>query len=131
LVEDNLPDALLVQEAIKAEHLLLEVHVAGDGEQALDFIARAEKDPDAPCPHILLLDLNLPKVEGLEVLQRIRSRPKWKNLPVLVVTSSDSPADRKDVAALGASYFRKPVTYDEFLEIGPILGTFLKQHGLL
>ena len=131
LAEDNLPDALFLREAIKAEDLPLEVHIAPDGEQAIDFIARAEKDPDAPCPHVLLLDLNLPKVDGFEVLRRIRASDKWKNIPVLIVTSSDSPADRSEAARLGVSYFRKPVTYEEFVKVGPVLRQFLKDNGLL
>ena len=124
LAEDNLPDALLVREAIRMENLPLEVHIAPDGERAIEFIAAAERDPNAPCPHILLLDLNLPKIDGFEVLRRIRASDKCKDLPVLVVTSSDSPADRSTARQLGAGYFRKPVTYDEFVKIGAVLKEF-------
>jgi DNA-binding response OmpR family regulator len=131
LAEDNLPDALLVREAIKLEDLPLDVHIAPDGERAMDLIVKAENDPDAPCPSILLLDINLPRIDGLEVLRRIRASDKFKNLPVLMVTSSDSPADRSEAARLGAAYFRKPVTYDEFVRIGTVLRRLLEQHGLL
>jgi DNA-binding response OmpR family regulator len=131
LAEDNLPDALLVREAIRMENLPLEVHIAPDGERVIEFIAAAERDPNAPCPDILLLDLNLPKIEGLEVLRRIRASGKCRNLPVLIVTSSDSPADRKMASQLGAGYFRKPVTYDEFVKIGNVLKEFLQTSGLL
>ena len=131
LAEDNLPDALLVREAIRMENLPLNVYIAPDGERALDFIAQAEKDPAAPVPHLLLLDLNLPKIDGLEVLRKIRASGKFNHIPVLVVTSSDSPADRNGAASLGAGYFRKPVTYDEFVKIGGVLRQFLFANGLL
>jgi two-component system response regulator len=131
LAEDNLPDALLVREAIKMENLPLRVYIAPDGEQALEFIAKAEKDPAAPAPHLLLLDLNLPKIDGLEVLRKIRASDKFNRLPVLVVTSSGSPADRNGAASLGAGYFRKPVTYDDFVKIGVVLRQFLIANGLL
>jgi DNA-binding response OmpR family regulator len=113
------------------ENLPLEVYMATDGERAIAFFAAAEKDPNAPFPHVLLLDLNLPKIDGLEVLRRIRAGDKFKNIPVLVVTSSDSPADRSGAAKLGASYFRKPVTYHEFLKVGSVLRQFLHANGLL
>jgi DNA-binding response OmpR family regulator len=131
LAEDNLPDALLVREAIRIENLPLVVHIAPDGERAIDLIVRAENDPDAPCPHVLLLDINLPRIDGFDVLRRIRASEKLKDIPVIMVTSSDSPADRSAAAKLGARYFRKPVTYDEFLKIGGLLRQVLEQSGLL
>jgi CheY-like chemotaxis protein len=131
LAEDNLPDALLVREAIKMEDLPLDVHVAPDGERAIDFISAAEKDSIAPCPDILMLDLNLPKIDGLEVLRRIRAGDKFKNLPVLIVTSSNSPSDRNEAARNGAGYFRKPVTFNEFMKVGAVLRRFLEDNGLI
>jgi two-component system, chemotaxis family, response regulator Rcp1 len=131
LVEDNPPDALLVREAIRMEGLPLNVHLVADGERAMDFIAKAESDPAAPWPDIMLLDLNLPKVEGFEVLRWLRASGKRKHIPVMVITSSDSPKDRTESAALGAGYFRKPANYDEFLKIGPVLRTFLSDKGAL
>ncbi len=131
LAEDNLPDALLVREAIQAEDLGVDVHIVADGELAVDFVARAAMDPDAPIPHVMLLDLNLPKVDGFEVLRRVRAIEKFKTIPVIIVTSSDSPEDRSEAAKLGASYFRKPVSYEEFLKIGVVLRHFLKANSLL
>ena len=113
------------------ENLPLEIYIAADGERAIEFIAAAETDPNAPCPDVLLLDLNLPKIEGMEVLRRIRASGKCKDVPVLIVTSSDSQADRKLAKQLGAGYFRKPVTYDEFVKIGSVLRDFLQSSGLL
>ena len=131
LAEDNLPDALLVREAIKEEDLPLEIFITSDGERAMDFLARAEADPDAPRPDIMLLDINLPKVDGLEVLRKIRASQKFKGVPVMMITSSDSPADRVEAAKLGAGYFRKPPNYEEFLKIGAALKLVLKDNGLL
>jgi DNA-binding response OmpR family regulator len=120
-----------VREAVGAVGLPVEVYAATDGERAIDFIAKAEMDSDAPCPDVLLLDLNLPKIEGFEVLRRLRASHKCKNIPVVVVSSSDSPGDRSEAANLGARYFRKPVSYEEFLKIGPFLRAFLEESGLL
>ena len=121
LVEDNLPDALLVREAIRKENLPLEVHLAADGEKAIDFIENAEKNPDAPSPQLVLLDLNLPKVSGLEVLRRLRASERFKSLPVLIVSSSDAPADRAWAAELSAKYFLKPANYAEYMKLGTVL----------
>jgi CheY-like chemotaxis protein len=131
LAEDNLPDALLVREAIRLENLPLELHVAPDGQCAIDFIVKAEKDPNAPCPHLLLLDINLPKADGFEVLRRLRSSDRCRSVPVLMISSSDSPSDRNQAADLGAGYFRKPPSYDEFLKLGSVLKKLLKDNGLL
>ena len=99
LAEDNLPDVLLVREVIRKENLAVDVHVASDGQKAIEFIERAEQDSNAPCPHLLLLDLNLPKKDGFEVLQRLRATERCKDIPVVVITSSDSPNDRRQAAA--------------------------------
>ena len=131
LAEDNLPDALLVREAILAEQLEMDVHIVADGELAIEFIARAATDPDAPAPQVILLDLNLPKLDGFEVLRRVRAIEKFKGIPVIIVTSSDSPGDRSEAAKLGASYFRKPVSYEEFIKIGGVLRRFLSENSLL
>jgi CheY-like chemotaxis protein len=116
---------LLVREAIGKENLPLDVHIAPDGKQAIDFIATAERNPDAPCPHFLLLDLNLPKVDGFEVLRRLRASEKLKDIPVLIVSSSDSPADRGRAAELGAGYFRKTPNYEEYMKLGQVLKDLL------
>ena len=131
LAEDNRPDVLLVREAIQMEDLPLELYVAPDGQAAIDFIAQAESSPEAPCPHLLLLDLNLPKRDGFEVLRRLRASEKCKDIPVLIITSSDSPSDQGQAAALGARYFRKPPSYDEFLKLGEVLRQLLQDTGAL
>jgi len=131
LAEDNLPDALLVREVIRTENLPLELHIATDGQQAIEFIVKAEKNPDVPCPHLVLLDLNLPKVDGFDVLRRLRASGKCRAIPVLIVTSSDSPGDRSQASKLGAGYFRKPPSFDEFLKLGDVLKQMLKEKGVI
>ena len=97
------------------------MHVASDGQKAIEFIIEAEMDAGAPCPDFLLLDLNLPKKDGFEVLERLRASEKFSSIPVVVMTSSNSPADRNRAAELGASYFCKPPNYEEFLKLGALL----------
>ena len=131
MVEDNLADALLVREAIRIEGLPVEVFAAADGELAISFIESAENDPNAPSPDAAILDINLPKVDGFEVLRRIRASARYKHLPVIVLTSSDSPTDRSESARMGNGYFRKRPDYDEFMKIGPAIRQLLDQNGLL
>jgi DNA-binding response OmpR family regulator len=131
LAEDSLPDALIVREALRQEGLELDVNIAADGERAMAFLHESERDPDAPCPSAMLLDLNLPKMDGFEILRAIRASRKFKDIPVLVVTSSDSPEDRARLTELGASYFQKPVTYTKFIRIGSVIKAFLEENHLL
>ena len=131
LAEDNLPDALLVEQAIRMESLPVAVITAVDGERAIDFVVKAETDSSAPSPDLIVLDLNLPRADGFEVLERVRASSRYKDLPVLIMTSSDSPADRKRAAELGAAYFRKPASYDEFVKIGAVLRSILERRGLI
>ncbi len=125
-----MPDVYLVREAIRAEELPLDVHIASDGQEAIDLITRADNDPEAPCPHFLLLDLNLPKKDGFEVLRVLRASPRCKDIPVVIMTSSNSPADQKRAAELGARYFRKPPNYEEFLKLGTVLKDLLEEAGI-
>ena len=131
MVEDNLADVLLMREAIGMEGLPLDIQAATDGEMAIAVIEKSEKDPDAPALDAVVLDLNLPKIDGFEVLRRIRASERYGNLPVIVVTSSDSIADRSGSAQLGASYFRKRPSYDEFLKVGSAIRRLLEENGLL
>lgn len=122
LAEDNAADVLLVEDAIAHSGLPIDLHVVEDGEKACEFIEKAESEPGGPGPEILMLDLNLPKRSGKEVLIRARKSDKWKSVPVLIVTSSDLVQEREELMALGATrYFRKPSTYDQFMQIGEVL----------
>ena len=130
LVEDNRGDVMIVEEAILLYNLPIELHVVEDGEKAFEFIRRAEVDPKSLFPQMLILDLNLPKRSGKEVLQRLRQSPTFQRIPVLVITSSESKKDRREVTQLGANVvFHKPSSYDKFLKIGEVLKELLKQHG--
>jgi CheY-like chemotaxis protein len=131
LAEDNLADAILIREAVALENLPVEIHRAGDGEKARDFILRAESDPDAPVPHLIVLDLNLPRCDGFEVLRYLRSGSRFRDVPVLVVTSSDSPSDRSQAEKLRAGYFRKSHNYDDFLKVGEVLRAMMQENGLI
>jgi CheY-like chemotaxis protein len=131
MVEDNLADALIVREAIQMEGLQLNIQTALDGEMAIAAIERAEIDPDGAPLDAVLLDLNLPRIDGFEVLRRLRASSRFRHLPVMVITSSDSLADRREGAQLGAAYFRKRPEYDEFLKVGGVIRRFLAEHGLL
>jgi CheY-like chemotaxis protein len=131
MVEDNLADALLLREAIELEGLQLDIKPALDGEMAIAAIEHAEKNPDAAPLDAVFLDLNLPRVDGFEVLRRIRASQHFRDLPVMVITSSDSLADRREGANLGAAYFRKRPDYDEFLKVGGVIRRFLQDHRLL
>ena len=127
LVEDNPADANLVAEALAEEHIECEVSVLRDGAQAITFIDRLDADQNQPRPDIVLLDLNLPKIAGHEVLKRVRTSPRCKNAMVLIVSSSDAPADRETALKLGANgYFQKPANLEEFMELGPRIRALLE-----
>jgi two-component system, chemotaxis family, response regulator Rcp1 len=120
LAEDNPGDVVLVKEALSSNNLSYSLRTAEDGERALEFIEEAEAGK--LILDLVLLDLNLPKVSGDQVLARIRSSRKLKSLPVIIVTSSDSPRDRARTAALGVDYyFRKPSDFEEFLTLGNVV----------
>ena len=122
LAEDNFGDVLLVRQALTEHQIDHELHVVKDGDEALQFLERMGEAGEPPCPDVLLLDLNLPKVDGPQVLQAFRKHPACAQTPVIVVTSSDAPTDRKRVEALGATaYFRKPSELSEFMRLGAVV----------
>ena len=125
-MEDSKADLFLIREAIAAAQVDAAVAVVNDGHQAAEFIDRADAGQGAPCPDLVLLDLNLPKKDGIEVLRHIRNSAVCKNALVLVVTSSDSASDREAVRGLGFNgYFRKPSVYAEFMKLGPMIRELL------
>ena len=122
LVEDNLGDIYLVQQALEEHRIDHELHVVQDGADALRFIAQMGKPGEPPCPDVMLLDLNLPKVKGSEVLSEFRQHPECALTPVIVVSSSDAERDRARMAEFGiAHYFRKPSDFDAFMQLGAVI----------
>jgi DNA-binding response OmpR family regulator len=99
-----------------------ELKVIGDGEIACEFIARLDEDSGTPCPGLLILDLNLPRRSGREVLKALRESDRCAKIPVAILSSSSAPTDREAVTALGAdTYIQKPIALEEFMQIGAIL----------
>src|SRR5580704_9372921 len=122
LVEDSEADELLMRSALKLDGLDCEFDVSPDGEKAIEFIEALDDGGTRPRPDIVLLDLNLPRKGGARVLERIRQSPKCSRVPVVVVTSSDSPGDKGQAARLGATrYFQKPLDLGEFMKLGPLV----------
>jgi two-component system response regulator len=121
LVEDNPDDQTLTLRALKKQNLANDIIVLSDGVEALDFLL----DPERPLPHLVLLDLKLPKLDGLQVLRRLRAEPRTQLLPVVVLTSSDEDRDVIEGYRLGAnSYIRKPVDFNQFSEAVRQLGLY-------
>jgi CheY-like chemotaxis protein len=116
LVEDNPMDLDLTRRAFARRKLVNPLEVARDGEEALAYIARWDAGEEVPS--VILLDLKIPKVDGLEVLRRIKENPKYNLIPVVVLTSSAEERDIQTAYKLGAnSYIVKPVDFDKFLEV--------------
>lgn len=127
LVEDNPHDVELTLRALKKYNLANKVHVARDGEEALDFIFGTGPATDRPKDSlkVILLDLKLPKVSGLEVLQKIKSDERSRQIPVVVLTSSHEDRDMKECYQLGVnSYVVKPVEFDKFAQTVAELGFY-------
>ncbi len=128
LAEDNAGDVFLVEDALSAHDLNYTLSTAADGERALQLLNEAENG--ASTYDLLLLDLNLPKISGDRLLARVRQSDRLRGLPVIVVTSSDSPQDRAKVTELGADrYFRKPSNLQEFQRLGSLVRNIVQSRG--
>jgi two-component system response regulator len=128
LVEDNPDDEMLTLRALQKNNIKNEVVVARDGVEALDYLfgtgKYSQRDPNQ-APHVILLDLKLPKLDGLEVLRRLRADTRTKLLPVVILTSSNEDQDRLMGYDLGAnSYVRKPVDFNQFIDAVRQLGLY-------
>ncbi len=128
LVEDNPDDEALTLRAFEKNKITNEIVVVRDGAEALDWLfaegAHADRDP-GDLPEVILLDLKLPKVDGLEVLRRIRANERTRLLPVIILTTSEEESDRLTGYSLGAnSYIRKPVDFSQFTEAVRQLGLY-------
>jgi len=117
----------LISEAINGANPGVELDVVNDGEKAVRFFDELDRDDNLTCPALVILDINLPKKPGSEVLRQMRQTRRCANALVLVVTSSDSARDRETMAKLGANgYFRKPSDYDRFMKLGDIVRELLE-----
>ena len=128
LVEDSARDAELILDALEPHHLTVDVVHVRDGAEALDFVfcrgAYADRPPEE-LPQLVLLDLKLPKVPGLDVLKKLREDPRTRRLPVVILTSSNVESDLAASYDLGAnSYIRKPVDFTQFMEAVEHLGLY-------
>ncbi len=118
LVEDNPGDVRLTREAFEAGYINNTLHVATDGEEALEFLRQDGEYEDVPVPHLVLLDLNLPKIDGHDVLAEMKSDPALKRIPVVILTVSEDKADIRESYDLQASaYLTKPVSPEDFMEL--------------
>jgi CheY-like chemotaxis protein len=130
LVEDSPADIYIVRESLKKHMKDINLQVLSDGEKAFNLIEATEADDSAAAPALLILDLNLPKRSGQEILRRVRQSAKLGHIPVVIFTSSDSPVDRAETTKLGATaYFRKPADLEEFMCIGKVVQSVLTAHS--
>ncbi len=121
VIEDNKADVFLVEEAIAVQEIHAELQVIADGEEAMRQVEENSSTMDW-LPDLFILDLNLPRRSGHEILACIRQKPRYAHIPVLIMTSSDSENDRQKAALFGSNgYFRKPSGFSEFLLIGAVI----------
>jgi DNA-binding response OmpR family regulator len=126
IVEDNKGDVSLIEEAIETTRLALTLHVVNDGEQAVRFFDRIDSDPDLCCPALVILDINLPKKQGDEVLKHMRQSRRCARSLVIAISTSNSARDREKMTTLGVDgYFHKPSDYNEFMKLGDMIKAVL------
>ncbi len=118
LVEDNTVDVRLTQEVFRDGTMINDLHVARDGVEAMDFLHHRDEFADSERPDLVILDLNMPRKDGREVLAEMRADPALRSIPVAVLTTSQSDADIAASYELGANCFlTKPVTLSEFIDV--------------
>ena len=122
LAEDNPGDVFLIKLALKKHEIPYVMFVVNDGAEALNFVRGMGKPGKPPCPDLLLLDINLPKAEGFEVLSEFRKRAECASTHVIIVTSSGASSDRARMTALGVDgYFCKPPELADFMRLGQVI----------
>lgn len=118
LVDDSTGDVRLAQEALKDAKVVNKIHVASDGVEALAFLRREGQYTDAPRPDLILLDLNMPRMDGREVLVEIKKDPSLRRIPVVVLTTSDAEQDVLKTYDLHANcYVTKPIDFEQFIAV--------------
>lgn len=127
LVEDNPADSGLVRKALEDHGVTGELCVADDGEKAVDYIWSLDGEPFIDCPDLVIIDLNLPRKSGREVLETMRRSRRCRHVPAVILSSSDAQKDKTDAARLGASrYIRKPSRLEDFLRLGEIFKEIIR-----
>ena len=122
LAEDNPGDVFLVRRALEKHGIQVELVVVEDGQAAIRYIERVDGDDSMCSPELAMLDLNLPRATGSRILSRIRQSRRCNDIPIIIVTSSDSPLDRDAAAQLGATeYFQKPGDLAGFMQLGKVV----------
>src|ERR1041385_3211906 len=135
LAEDNPADVYLIRRALREHGGELSVRVSSDGKDTLQILSREAAYRERPALELIILDLNLPRHDGIEILERLRATEEFDRVPVVVLTSSDSPRDRQSANRLGATlYLRKPPSLEQFLARGQLFKGLLerpaaKSHG--
>lgn len=125
LVEDNEGDIVLINEALKEVSNNYELTVVRDGEQAIEYLERKGEYENALTPHFVILDLNLPKIEGKVVLSSIKGNDNLKKIPVVILTTSNSESDISESYALNANgYIIKPIGFQRFMEVVASISQF-------
>ena len=125
LVEDNPGDVRLTKEGLRDGKFVVDLHVANDGVEAMEFLRKEGKYEDAPRPDLILLDLNMPRKDGRETLEEIKSDENLKLIPVVILTTSNSESDILKSYGLHAnSYITKPVDLDQFIHVIQAIESF-------
>jgi len=125
LIEDNLGDTRIAIEAFKESKSPVNINYVSDGIEALNFLKKRDKYENKPTPDLILLDLNLPKISGFEILSQIKSINNLKQIPVIIFTSSHSDEDIEKCYRLGAnSFIAKPIDLDLFIDTIKVIGNY-------
>lgn len=122
IIEDNKADVFIIREALDNAGVDATLQVVNDGHAAIEFFDAVDRSESAPCPDLVLLDMNLPKKSGGEVMKHLRESTRCRNVPVVIVSSSDSRLDRSSVSGFSiAAWFKKASEYTEYMKLGPLV----------
>lgn len=125
IIEDNKPEQVILQEAFTEAGVQCQLSMVNDGIEALRFMNQEGEFKDAPRPQLIILDLNLPRKNGREVLVEIKNNPQWSHIPILIFSNSESPRDIQECYSRHASaYLNKPSSFQEFVELACVINVF-------
>jgi CheY-like chemotaxis protein len=126
VLEDNPVDVFVIKEVLESCRLDLQLRIFSNGQDALRYLEDLDRDHSAPCPALVLLDLNVPKVDGIAVLERLRRTSRCSRTPVVVVTSSNAETDRAAALRFGVeAYFQKPKDLTAYMELAQVIKSVL------